>query len=340
MHISALSILCMGASAAVAIILPIVLLIWFQKGFNAKFIPALVGAASFILFALVFEQALHSVVLRPESIVSTNTILYILYATLAAGVFEETGRLISFLAIRRKYPGAQNALSYGVGHGGIEAVLIVGLTMVSNIALSIALNTGKLDNLNLPGIASIDHETLREAIGSAAPTTYLLPGVERIGAIALHIALSVLVYYAVMQGGRFWLYPISILLHALSNIPAALLQKGVITSILFVEVFLYASTALIAIFAFIIHKKLKSEVMSIDRPVLPSKTMEVSESNTADAGAVPVAVSCDTPEQNDATGGELSPIGTFEDFLVAESLHASESGSPSTTSEKANPSGQ
>lgn len=34
------------------------------------------------------------------------------------------------------------ALAYGVGHGGIEAMLIVGLTMVSNVALLLLAESG------------------------------------------------------------------------------------------------------------------------------------------------------------------------------------------------------
>ena len=47
------------------------------------------------------------------------------------------------------------------------------------------------------------------------PLMYLLMPVERIPAIAIHVSLSVIVWFAVKNKGQFYLYPASILIHAL-----------------------------------------------------------------------------------------------------------------------------
>ena len=52
-----------------------------------------------------------------------------LYGGLMAGVFEETGRYVSFKWFLKKETRIQDGLSYGIGHGGIEAMLIVGQCM-------------------------------------------------------------------------------------------------------------------------------------------------------------------------------------------------------------------
>ena len=76
----------------------------------------------------------------------------------------------------------------------------------------------------------------------AAPASYfLVVGVERLVAICLHIALSVLVFQAVKRPGKRWLYPAAILLHAGMDVFAALYQRGVIT--------LWTSEACMAVFA-------------------------------------------------------------------------------------------
>ncbi len=57
------------------------------------------------------------------------------------------GDFAAFQLLRRSGKGGtpQDALIYGAGHGGMEAVLLVGLTNVSNLLLSFWLNTGTLE---------------------------------------------------------------------------------------------------------------------------------------------------------------------------------------------------
>lgn len=104
----------------------------------------LTGAGTFVLFALVLEPILHNLVLRSPAGASIqgNVLLYGLYGGLAAGLFEETGRLLAFRLVLQKSPARITALSYGIGHGGIEALLLVGLTMVSNLILGLAHSSG------------------------------------------------------------------------------------------------------------------------------------------------------------------------------------------------------
>jgi uncharacterized membrane protein YhfC len=127
-------IICMFISVLLSVGLPIFLLVFWRKRTKARLLPALIGALTFIIFALVLEQLLHSVVLV-QPLIMTNTALYVLYAGLAAGVFEETGRLVALRLVLRKYPEREAAVSYGIGHGGIEAILIVGINMLVNLVL-------------------------------------------------------------------------------------------------------------------------------------------------------------------------------------------------------------
>ena len=74
-----------------------------------------------------------------------NIWLYAFYAGLMAGVFEECGRWLAFKLSLRWSRGPGDALMYGAGHGGIEAILLAGMTMLSNITLALALNRGGLE---------------------------------------------------------------------------------------------------------------------------------------------------------------------------------------------------
>ena len=73
---------------------------------------------------------------------SENLWLYALYGGLAAGLFEETGRYLTMRFLMKGKWTRENALMYGAGHGGLEAVLILGMASVNNLLYSVMINTG------------------------------------------------------------------------------------------------------------------------------------------------------------------------------------------------------
>lgn len=221
--VSGLSIAFMGVTALIAFGVPVVLFLGLRKRFGLKIVPLLVGAAVFIVFALVLEQIMHALVLRPGAdgsiaLRTAQPVLYVLYAAFAAGIFEETGRLTGFLILKKKYAGVRTAISYGIGHGGIEAWLLAGLSAVSSIALGLMVNAG----VALPASA----DSTVEALKTTAPALFLVGGIERLSAIALHLALSVFVWVAVTRRARWWLFPLAIVLHAAADVSAATYQVG------------------------------------------------------------------------------------------------------------------
>ena len=195
-------------SLCISIALPVVLLIVVHKKTKARMAMAVIGAATFFLFAMVLEQILHAVVLGVGGERITGNIwIYGLYGGLAAGLFEEGGRFVAMRFAMKKQLNLPNALMYGVGHGGIEAILIVGLASVSNLVTSIMINAGTLE----ASLGALDQATKEATLTqlSALWTTpsyqFFLSGIERIVAVTLHIALSVLVFQAVKLGKkRYW----------------------------------------------------------------------------------------------------------------------------------------
>lgn len=195
-------------SLCISIALPVVLLIVVHKKTKARMAMAVIGAATFFLFAMVLEQILHAVVLGVGGERITGNIwIYGLYGGLAAGLFEEVGRFVAMRFAMKKQLNLPNALMYGVGHGGIEAILIVGLASASNLVTSIMINAGTLE----ASLGALDQATKEATLTqlSALWTTpsyqFFLSGIERIVAVTLHIALSVLVFQAVKLGKkRYW----------------------------------------------------------------------------------------------------------------------------------------
>lgn len=251
------SFITMGISAAISILLPVVLMILFNKKYGCKIGPCLLGAASFIVFALVLEQILHLIVLRPDGAgniaLASKPVLYTLYGCFAAGIFEETGRFVSFNILKKKHSGVKTALSYGIGHGGIEAILLAGLSMITNIVLGMLINSGGISLLP----AAIAEST--SALITTSPFTFLASGIERLSAIIIHISLSVLVWYSVKDKRKRYLYPAAIVLHALINVPAVLFQLGIMANIVLLEALIFVLAVGLAFTAYKLHKALSAD---------------------------------------------------------------------------------
>ena len=258
--IPGLSIIFMVISAIVSIGLPIALFLIWRKKYKLKAVPLLVGAGIFILFALILQQFLHMLVLRPNpdgsiNLIANDPALYVLYGILAAGIFEETGRFVAFHFLKKRYNGIGTGISYGIGHGGVEAILLAGLAMISIITMSVVINTGNLDVLgdDPAVIAQIN------ALINTESSLFLASGIERVIAISAHISLSILVWCAVKIRSKLWLYPAAIVLHAVFNIAPAMYQAGFIEDVWAVEGIIAVFAAIMAFAAYKVCKIMKRE---------------------------------------------------------------------------------
>ena len=250
MMVSIWSIVCMAISMVVSIGVPILLFFYFRKKCGGKGVPMLLGAIAFVVFALILERLVHAMVLHPDAegniALKSRPILYMLYGGFMAGIFEETARFISMHILKSKYQGIGTALSYGVGHGGAESVLIAGLGMLSSLIFGVMLNAGQ----TFPQM-----EAAITALTTTPSYLFLISGTERMLALCLQISLSVLVWYAVVRKDRVWLFPAAILLHAVVDFPAALYQTGVISNIFAVEGIILVISLLCALLARYVYKK-------------------------------------------------------------------------------------
>lgn len=206
---SVVKIIVMAAVAALTAAVPLGSMVCLQRKKGARWFPFLTGVVVFPLFAMGLERVFHLLVLGSPlgAAINGNIWLYALYGGLAAGLFEETGRLAAFRFVLRDRREPVTALSYGLGHGGIEAFLLVGLTMVNNLALGMAYTAGTLP----PEAAE-----LAETLISTPAGMFVWAGVERLAAMILHVSNSVLVFAAVRTGRRR-LFPAAVLTHGAVN---------------------------------------------------------------------------------------------------------------------------
>ncbi|MCF1602316.1 YhfC family intramembrane metalloprotease [Tetragenococcus halophilus] len=213
-----------------------------RRKVSIQVIPLLVGIAFFIIFSLVLEQGLHSIVLQPNAqgqitLMNTHPLFYILYGIFAAGIFEELARFIAFKLLKQGYANFGTSLAYGLGHGGIEMLILGGGSLLGNLIISILLRNpnGQLAQ-ELPS-------SIIQALQNTSAGEIFYVVIERFPVLLVQICLSVLVWVAVNKTKQFWLFPLSILIHALIDLPGAMVQVGFLSNYAVLYGLLYLMTA-------------------------------------------------------------------------------------------------
>lgn len=223
------NIAAMSITLVICIGLPLGLCIFWKIKSGARLSAFLIGCGTFVVSALILEQLLHAVVLTLTGSLLTDRLwLYALYGGLAAGLFEETGRLLAMRFCMKKSLEKENAVMYGIGHGGVEAILITGLTYASNLLMVLTVNSGGLGAV----IGAVDQETgamlfaQLSQLWELPASLFLLAGVERVSAIILHICLSYLVYKAV-KDRKPGFYLLAVFLHFLVDAGTIFLVRAI-----------------------------------------------------------------------------------------------------------------
>lgn len=223
---------------------PIVIAVIWTKKKKERFTTILVGAATFLLFAIILEKPVQALLIAPTQMglpdtgisqfINARPVLLALLMGIFPGVFEETGRLLAFKTLLRKRKNRETSISYGIGHGGFEVIIFLGITYISNISIAVMINSGAFGTV-LELVRSQAPEqadslvTLGSAIASFSFADLALGTIERISGVLFHIGASIIVFYACRDKGRIWLYPIAILLHTAMDFVAGMTATGVLT---------------------------------------------------------------------------------------------------------------
>ena len=210
-------------AGALAIVIPIALIYFYARKHSLSLKIALYGAGFFLLV-----QFFHTplVILTQSSVYLSfikavgNTgaiILIAVYLGALAALFEEISRYLIFKKFL-KQKTLEGAKLFGLGWGGVEAVLLMGLLgTVSVFVTEDFFNKTDFSTLNQtllaqgtpPQIVEMQVDFLlqqKAAFEKRSPFEPLLGFYERLLAIAFHVCASILVMQSVLSNSRRGLY--------------------------------------------------------------------------------------------------------------------------------------
>jgi uncharacterized membrane protein YhfC len=222
-----MDVLVRALSASLMLVIPIALGIFLARRWQLSWRLYAIGALTFIASQILHLPFNHWVLnpllerlgldMRLGGLPLAGVALLV---GLSSGFFEETARYIVYSTWLRDTRRWRQALMFGAGHGGIEAILLAALALLT-LAQALALRGADLASV----VPAEQVELARSQLATywAAPWHLILLGaVERVGAICLHVGLAVFVLQAFLRGNKGWL-AVAVLGHSLFNAGALII---------------------------------------------------------------------------------------------------------------------
>lgn len=250
---------------ALSFVIPFAFVLLWKMRFRKSIIPSLVGVFIFITFGIILKSVPNMLFTAIDSPISRflkeNIWAYVLYAALIAGIFEETGRYFAFKVFLSKHDYRESSVAYGLGHGGVECMAVLGFTMIQNFTYAQLINAGQMEEVYSSftdeGAVKV-FKDLEQAILNLTVSDCVWAGIERLSAIILQVALSVLVFQAVHVTGKKRMLAVAIALHTVIDIFAGLYQQGKL-SLVITEVIIIIYALAVAVFAYRVYQTLPHE---------------------------------------------------------------------------------
>ena len=170
----------------------------------------LLGAAGFFVLQILIRVPVLNVLGTFswfQSFAENHYMVYCLILAMTAALFEVVARF-AVAKILQKNMNYQQGVAAGLGHGGIEAIILIGMTYVNNLLYAVMINSGAFDAtvaqtgaLPAPNATELVDQLnqIKTALVETPAYAFYLAGYERILCVLFHTAMSLLVCYMVYK---------------------------------------------------------------------------------------------------------------------------------------------
>lgn len=173
---------------------------WAKRRLGGSWLVWLAGAGAFVA-----SQVLRMPLLGGVQAAGLGLLGVTALAVVTSGIFEEGARYVALRWVVKRARRAADGVVFGLGHGGIEAVLILGLGAIGGAVL-LATGDAVLEAASAAGPDAV--EALEEQIAALEGMGALevaLGVYERALAMIAHVAMTLLVLRAITERRLRWL---------------------------------------------------------------------------------------------------------------------------------------
>lgn len=221
-------IVSMGITIIICFLLPLLLLIIIKRKTKYLIGALVVGALSFYISQMVIRIPLLQLVQSKITIGNSwrDILVLALCLGLSAALFEEMGRYFSIkLLLKEEKYTYKTGIVHGIGHGGCEAILLVGINYIVMTAVAFSIFRNGLDSSLFLKFPEFQQQTLLLAFENNTPSMFLLAGIERAITIFFHIAISVMIMEGIVREKTKRFFWLAIVLHTALDAGVVILSK-------------------------------------------------------------------------------------------------------------------
>jgi uncharacterized membrane protein YhfC len=205
----------LAIAAGLCLIGPILVALWWHRRSRAPLAAFGAGALVFLVSQVILRLPWQIPLGRWVQGHPDWLIPFLLFSSLTAGLFEETGRWAGYRYLLPRERSLRGGVMFGLGHGALEAILLAGLPLVGLLVTWVLASRGLLHSHGAI-------EAVRQQTAALDAWKVLLAALERASAMAVHVGLALIVLQMWMRGGVRWLV-LAIALHFTVNAVAAIL---------------------------------------------------------------------------------------------------------------------
>lgn len=184
--------------------LPVAVAFWWRGRTGALWSSLGFGALTFVAAQLVRLPLLQVVALLVNPTARTWDPSVLLWVNLTllvitSGLFEEGARWLVLRRLAKNVRSWQEGVMYGIGHGGIEAILITGGGVIGGLVMFATAPTLLAQLEQLPPDQAAAVQAQLDALANLRWWEPLLGGWERVAAMIFHTGASLLVLLGVLR---------------------------------------------------------------------------------------------------------------------------------------------
>jgi len=203
----------------------------------------LAGAISFFVSQAVLRMNILGFISTQQwflEFAKNRFFLYVLAVAFSAALFETAGRYFTMKLFMKDTVSYYGGISHGIGHGGIEIILLITMAYISNFVISLQINSGEFANMIESARAAGEQgatvaaqlEAAKSALINTPAADFSLAFIERFFTLFFHIGLSLMIAEGIVRKKEMLFTALVILIHTAADTTAPLLANMGVNSYL------------------------------------------------------------------------------------------------------------
>ena len=206
----------MSVVAVICILGPIIAAVIAAIRFRSGPMPILIGALIYVISQLIIRTPLLNLLYGIPGVgdfMASHGILNNFILTLTTAVIEELARWAAFLLVLKKRVNDYSAITYGIGHGGAEVIMVAGFAYINNYLTAQAINLSFTSPFEADVMADLAEASV--SLSGLFPRDRLLTVIIEAAAVCMHVMYTFIIARGVRYGTTKITLPLAMGVHFL-----------------------------------------------------------------------------------------------------------------------------